>query len=81
MDENKTVSDYVDDPLAFFIYNKVDCMRDCDIIQICKDFYEETEVIESKNLIFEISHFDQIFNILLNQEKNSFKITILYTFL
>ena len=43
---------YIDSPLAFFISNKVDCMREVDIILICKDFYDEKEITDAKDLVF-----------------------------
>lgn len=45
---------YVEDAVIFFIFNKVDCMRETDLINICKEFYEINEIEEAKNLIFEI---------------------------
>ena len=54
---------YIENPTAFFIYNKVDCMRETDIINICKDFYNEEEIIEAKRLVFdEYKSTDKIIN-------------------
>lgn len=47
---------YVDNPLIFFVFNKVDCMREEDIITICTDFYDELEISDAKKFIFECNN-------------------------
>ena len=45
---------YIDNPLLFFIYNKVDCMKEPDIISLCKNIYDDLEVQIAKNLAFKL---------------------------
>ena len=50
---NENTISYIDDPVAFYLYNKIDCMRETDLISICKNFYTESEVSTAKDLIYE----------------------------
>ena len=43
---------YIDNPVAFYIYNKVDCMRETDLISICKNFYDEDEISCAKDIVY-----------------------------
>ena len=45
---------YIDNSILFFIYDKVDCMRDGDISMICKDFYTEDEIVDAKKIVFKV---------------------------
>ena len=49
---NENSISYIDNPIAFFIYNKVDCMRETDLIPICKNLYDDSEESSAKDLIF-----------------------------
>ena len=51
--EPPTRHEYVDNGLLFFISNKMNFMSHDDIICICKDFYDEDDIHESKMLMYE----------------------------
>ena len=42
---------FFDNALVFFVYNKVNCMRELDI---CKTYYDVNEIEVAKKLIFEV---------------------------
>ena len=44
--------EYVDNGLLFFIYNKVNCMAQDDILQLCKDFYNKDDIEEAKSIMY-----------------------------
>ena len=51
--ELPTRHEYVDNGLLFFISNKMNFMSHDDIICICKDFYDDDDIHESKMLMYE----------------------------
>ena len=51
MDNSKN---YIDNPLLFFLCDKVDVMKEDDIILICKQFYNEDEIVDAKKLLFDV---------------------------
>ena len=45
---------YIENALLFFIFNKVDSMRETDLITICKDFYDNDEIDDAKSIVFQV---------------------------
>lgn len=45
---------YIDNALLFFLFNKVDCMRETDLLYLCKDFYKTDEIDLAKSIVFEL---------------------------
>ena len=49
---------YIDNSLIFFIFNKINTLNECDIVSICRKYYNDDEISSSKKLINEI--YDKI---------------------
>ena len=47
-----TRTEYIDNGLLFFLFNKVDCMNQEDLLCICSDFYSEEEIELAVSLLF-----------------------------
>ena len=48
----KTRQEYVDNGLLFFLFNKIDCMNQEDLLNVCVDFYSDEEVELAVTLMF-----------------------------
>lgn len=44
---------FINNGLLFFIFNKIDCMNQEDLLSLCMDFYSEEEASEAVLLAFE----------------------------
>ena len=43
---------YIDNSLSLFIFNKVDSLRETDLINLCKSFYDLNEIKTAKDIIY-----------------------------
>ena len=44
---------YIDNSLIFFIFNKVDSLREIDLVNLCKGFYDLNEIEIAKDVIYD----------------------------
>ena len=52
MSEDK--SNYIDNAVLFFIFNKIDSINESDLITICKEFYNSDEIDLAKSITFDV---------------------------
>ena len=44
--------EYIDNGLLFFLFNKVDCMNQEDLLCVCSDFYSDEEIELAVTILF-----------------------------